>query len=131
MRSWAINKAFAHDLSPALHIAEAKVIELPSGTSFAQFLMVFLHLKEAPFFLFIDVSCLVLSFEEEIYLDRLLRSCHSFNDDSYKYRQPRQLCLSYHGFLFSSLSSFPSAGGDVCSVKAVKAFTQHLASIIW
>ena len=34
--------AFAHDLSPALHIAEAKVIELPSGTSFAQFLMVFL-----------------------------------------------------------------------------------------
>ena len=45
VRSWAINKAFAHDLSPALHIAEAKVIELPSGTSFAQFLMVFLTLR--------------------------------------------------------------------------------------
>ncbi len=35
-------KAFGYDLSPALHIAEAKVIELLSGTSFAQFLMVFL-----------------------------------------------------------------------------------------
>ena len=35
--------AFGYDLSPALHIAEAKVIELLSGTSFAQFLMVFLH----------------------------------------------------------------------------------------
>ena len=40
MRVWAIKKAFDYDLSPALHIAEAKVIELPSGTSFAQFLMV-------------------------------------------------------------------------------------------
>ena len=64
VRSWAINKAFAHDLSPALHIAEAKVIELPSGTSFAQFLMVFLTLEV----LFIDVSCVVLSFEEEIFM---------------------------------------------------------------
>ena len=43
--------AFAHDLSPALHIAEAKVIELPSGTSFAQFLMVFpLYLKRLTYF---------------------------------------------------------------------------------
>ena len=47
-------KAFGYDLSPALHIAEAKVIELPSGTSFAQFLMVFLTLR----LLFIDVSAL-------------------------------------------------------------------------
>ena len=38
-------KAFGYDLSPALHIAEAKVIELLSGTSFAQFLMVFLTLE--------------------------------------------------------------------------------------
>ena len=50
VRSWAIKKAFAHDLSPALHIAEAKVIELPSGTSFAQFLMVFLTLEAHVFF---------------------------------------------------------------------------------
>ena len=42
VRREAITKAFSYDLSPALHIAEAKVIELPSGTSFAQFLMVFL-----------------------------------------------------------------------------------------
>ena len=40
--TWAITKAFGYNLSPALHIAEAKVIELPSGTSSAQFLMVFL-----------------------------------------------------------------------------------------
>ena len=46
--TWAITNAFGYDLSPALHIAEAKVIELLSGTSSAQFLMVFLTL-EAPF----------------------------------------------------------------------------------
>ena len=40
--TWAIMNAFGYDLSPALHIAEAKVIELLSGTSSAQFLMVFL-----------------------------------------------------------------------------------------
>ena len=43
-------KAFGYDLSPALHIAEAKVIELLSGTSFAQFLMVFLT-SEVLFFI--------------------------------------------------------------------------------
>ena len=41
--------AFGYDLSPALHIAEAKVIELLSGTSFAQFLMVFPHLRGLSF----------------------------------------------------------------------------------
>ena len=67
--------AVAHDLSPALHIAEARVIELPSGTSFAQFLMVFLNLKRP--FLFIDVSCLVLSFEEEeFFLAHILIDLH-------------------------------------------------------
>ena len=48
--------AFAHDLSPALHIAEAKVIELPSGTSFAQFLMVFLT-SEALLFIILVAKC--------------------------------------------------------------------------
>ena len=43
--TWAIMNAFGYDLSPALHIAEAKVIELLSGTSSAQFLMVFPHLR--------------------------------------------------------------------------------------
>ncbi len=47
-------KAFGYDLSPALHIAEAKVIELLSGTSFAQFLMVFLTSEV----LFIDAHAL-------------------------------------------------------------------------
>ncbi len=55
VRDWAINKAFVHDLSPALHIAEAKVIELISIISFAQFLMVFLTSRG--YTLFIDVSC--------------------------------------------------------------------------
>jgi len=32
-----------YDLSPAVHIAEAKVVELPSGISLAKFLMVFLN----------------------------------------------------------------------------------------
>jgi hypothetical protein len=41
-------KAFDYVLSPALHIAEAKGIELPSGTSFAQFLLV--HLTFRGFF---------------------------------------------------------------------------------
>ena len=41
--------AFAQDLSPALHIAEAKVFELPSGTSLAQFLMVDLTLRGISF----------------------------------------------------------------------------------
>jgi len=35
-------KRIHYDLSPALHIAEVKVIELPSGISLAKFLMVFL-----------------------------------------------------------------------------------------
>ena len=35
-----IKKTVCYDSSPALHIAEARVIELPSGTSLAQFLMV-------------------------------------------------------------------------------------------
>ena len=37
--SEAIKKALGYDLSPALYSAEAKVIELPSGTSSAKFLM--------------------------------------------------------------------------------------------
>ena len=56
--TWAITKAFGYDLSPALHIAEAKVIELPSGISLAQFLMVFLTL-EALFSLML-LPCAVL-----------------------------------------------------------------------
>ena len=56
--TWAITKAFGYDLSPALHIAEAKVIELPSGISLAQFLMVFLTL-EAHFSLML-LPCAVL-----------------------------------------------------------------------
>ena len=37
-----IKTTVCYDSSPALHIAEARVIELPSGTSLAQFLMAFL-----------------------------------------------------------------------------------------
>ena len=37
-----IKKTVCYDSSPALHIAEARVIELSSGTSLAQFLMVLL-----------------------------------------------------------------------------------------
>ena len=48
--TWAITNAFGYDLSPALHIAEAKVIELLSGTSSAQFLMVFLTSEAPPSF---------------------------------------------------------------------------------
>ena len=40
-----IKKTVCYDSSPALHIAEARVIELSSGTSLAQFLMVFLTLR--------------------------------------------------------------------------------------
>ena len=54
--TWAIMNAFGYDLSPALHIAEAKVIELLSGTSSAQFLMVFPHLKRL--LLFINLMAL-------------------------------------------------------------------------
>ena len=76
VRSWAINKAFAHDLSPALHIAEAKVIELPSGTSFAQFLMVFLITSRG--FIFSLMShALLLSFEEETLVCKV--ACNSNN----------------------------------------------------
>ena len=46
---WAIIKAFEYDLSPALHSAAAKVIELPSGTSSAQFLLVFLTSEVSAF----------------------------------------------------------------------------------
>ena len=53
--TWAITKAFGYDLSPALHIAEAKVIELLSGTSSAQFLMVFLTFEAL---LFINLMAL-------------------------------------------------------------------------
>lgn len=48
--------AFDRDLNPALHSAEAKVTELPSGTSLVQFLMVFLTSE----ILFIDASALWL-----------------------------------------------------------------------
>ena len=54
-------KAFGYDLSPALHIAEAKLIELLSGTSFAQFLMVFLP-SEA---LFIKSSLYAMSWRRD------------------------------------------------------------------
>jgi len=53
-------KAFDYVLSPALHIAEAKGIELPSGTSFAQFLLVHLT-SEASFH---RSCCLVQCLEE-------------------------------------------------------------------
>ena len=66
MGTWAITKAFGYDLSPALHIAEAKVIELLSGTSFAQFLMVFLTLEVFFFHQFVGfMPCL----EEECFLN--------------------------------------------------------------
>ena len=58
--------AFGYDLSPALHIAEAKVIELLSGTSSAQFLMVFLT-SEASFH---QPYGFTPSFEEEIIMIR-------------------------------------------------------------
>ena len=41
----AIKKAVCYDSSPALHIAEARVVECPSGPSPAEFLMVFLTLE--------------------------------------------------------------------------------------
>ena len=57
----AITKAFVYVLSPALHTAAAKGIELSSGTSTAQFLMVFISF-------FSSMShALMLSFEEEIF----------------------------------------------------------------
>ena len=37
-----IKKTVCYDSSPALHIAEARVIELSSGTSLAQFLMAYI-----------------------------------------------------------------------------------------
>ena len=56
----AIKKAVCYDSSPALHSAAARVIELLSGTSLAQFLMVY------PFGTFFSLeSCLVRGFEEE------------------------------------------------------------------
>lgn len=45
----AIKKALGYDLSPALHSAEVKVIELPSGTSSAKFLMSTFYLFIIPF----------------------------------------------------------------------------------
>ena len=45
-----IKKTVCYDSSPALHIAEARVIELSSGTSLAQFLMVFLTQRGFTFF---------------------------------------------------------------------------------
>lgn len=42
-----IKKTVSHDLRPALHSAEAKVIELSSDISLVQFLMVLLNLQEA------------------------------------------------------------------------------------
>ena len=47
-----IKKTVCYDSSPALHIAEARVIELSSGTSLAQFLMVFLTFEAS--YIFID-----------------------------------------------------------------------------
>ena len=52
----------ARDLSPALHIAEAKVIEWASAPSFAEFLMV-LPLPSEAFSL--NTYALLLGFEEE------------------------------------------------------------------
>ena len=40
-----IKKTVCYDSSPALHIAEARVIELSSGTSLAQFLIVYLPIS--------------------------------------------------------------------------------------
>ena len=57
-----IKKTVCYDSSPALHIAEARVIELSSGTSLAQFLMVRLHLKRL--LLFIDVLALSEALEK-------------------------------------------------------------------
>ena len=52
-----LKKTGNYDSSPALHSAEASVIEWPSGPSFAQFLMVFLSFHQCP--------GLVLGAEEE------------------------------------------------------------------
>ena len=57
----AITKAFVYVLSPALHTAAAKGIELSSGTSTAQFLMVFCS------FFSLMSHALLLSLEEEIF----------------------------------------------------------------
>ena len=57
MGTWAIIEAFGYNLSPALHIAEAKVIELPSGTSSAQFLMVFLATEVSILFIELVALC--------------------------------------------------------------------------
>ena len=52
-----IKKTVCYDSSPALHIAEARVIELPSGTSLAQFLMVFLTSEALILFINAGASC--------------------------------------------------------------------------
>lgn len=44
-----LKKTGNYDSSPALHSAEASVIEWPSGPSFAQFLMVYLYPKRPVF----------------------------------------------------------------------------------
>ena len=69
-------KAFAHDLSPALHIAAAKVIELSSGTSFAQFLMVF-HI-----YLFINLMASCDGLEKRYFLLEFCRFFYSNSLDS-------------------------------------------------
>ena len=52
-----IKKTVCYDSSPALHIAEARVIELSSGTSLAQFLMVFLTFEAFYFFIDAIATC--------------------------------------------------------------------------
>ena len=67
-----IKKTVCYDSSPALHIAEARLIELSSGTSLAQFLMVRLHLKRL--LLFIDVLASCEALEKSQSFDTLMRS---------------------------------------------------------
>ena len=61
-----IKKTVCYDSSPALHIAEARVIELSSGTSLAQFLMVRPHLKRLLLFIDVLASCEALEKSQQL-----------------------------------------------------------------
>ena len=58
-----IKKTVCYDSSPALHIAEARVIELSSGTSLAQFLMVSLTFEA---FLFIMLALYAMAWRRDL-----------------------------------------------------------------
>lgn len=51
----AIKKAACHDSSPALHIAEARIVELASATSPAEFLLAFTPIASASFIIVVAI----------------------------------------------------------------------------